>query len=520
MSFWLFSLSVFLILSSPSHADEEKVDDASRHYILGENISAIAEFEQTLKKNPNDPVAESLLVISLGEEALQLYEENSYEEAGRYLSRLLQIVPDDPEMTDLFEKTQRFLAIEKSGEASGSEESRKTLERLIHAAWQDYQRLNKDDTDLRFSYVKGLLLMVGPSGLKVEEPLKEYFELLSQQEVMRGAIDPSLSLTEQAQECLNQGKSRLALELCRKALKEDPKDKETLKLSEKTNREVTQKKENAVQQARVLVQQEQLGFALIAWEQVLELDPVDPEATKAVLSLHRTLNSKRDEGIQAYVEGKYEKSVRAMEELLRWDSQNIEAERYLDKAKLKLRDRTLDAQKETLSSYLKEAKKLFDRGIYVAAIHQWQRVLGIDPKNKTALDGIQKAKNSLVQDGLNQRARGELARAIETWKMALIMDPDNQRVKKLIASAQKSRGASSSKGEVVLDLNKMALIEKLLTEGVVLYRENKLKEAMVRWNQVLRIDPHHFKAQRYIERAEEKLKTLKEIRQQGKKKRE
>ena len=58
------------------------------------------------------------------------------------------------------------------------------------------------------------------------------------------------------------------------------------------------------------------------------------------------------------------------------------------------------------------------------------------------------------------------------------------------------------------DLDKVAYdaIEEYLANGKNLYRQDKFQEAVDAWHKALELDPDNVRAQRYIERARERLK--------------
>jgi tetratricopeptide (TPR) repeat protein len=53
------------------------------------------------------------------------------------------------------------------------------------------------------------------------------------------------------------------------------------------------------------------------------------------------------------------------------------------------------------------------------------------------------------------------------------------------------------------------LMDKFYKEGLQFYRQQKLREAIEKWNAVLEIDPHHRKAQEYTQKSKKLLEALK-----------
>ncbi|MCK5534037.1 tetratricopeptide repeat protein, partial [bacterium] len=81
---------------------------------------------------------------------------------------------------------------------------------------------------------------------------------------------------------------------------------------------------------------------------------------------------------------------------------------------------------------------------------------------------------------------GKYLEAIILWEKALRLTPQHQKIKNIC-------------------------LEAYLAQGIIYYRENKLKEAEKIWKKALIIQPGHKKAAKYLKRAETKIKTLKEL---------
>jgi len=156
-------------------------------------------------------------------------------------------------------------------------------------------------------------------------------------------------------------------------------------------------------------------------------------------------------------------------------------------------NKSISAQSDSLNSqnipsakideYLTTGKNLYRQDKYNEAIETWQKVLALDPQNNQALRYIERAQEKIKE--VQETKMGQQETAPSEKSTANTTTPETQ--------------APSSTN-----------IDELLNEGKNLYRLEKYNEAVNVWKKVLTIDTQNSQAQRYIERAEEKLKELKQ----------
>lgn len=75
----------------------------------------------------------------------------------------------------------------------------------------------------------------------------------------------------------------------------------------------------------------------------------------------------------------------------------------------------------------------------------------------------------------------------------------------------KIKGGSGNADPYVTKARAMlrGLVDKLYKEGLQFYRQQRLQEAIAKWNTVLEIDPQHRKAQEYIQKSKKLLEAIK-----------
>ena len=134
-----------------------------------------------------------------------------------------------------------------------------------------------------------------------------------------------------------------------------------------------------------------------------------------------------------------------------------------------------------------EAREAFDKKDLTVALADVDRLLASNPRHTDALD-LKKA--ILYEQGKEQLDAANYAASYESFTQLARIAPDYQD------------------GATLLRQARTRLVQHHYAEGLQLYRNEKLEEAIAQWRTVLQLDPRHPNAQRNIEQAERILKTL------------
>jgi tetratricopeptide (TPR) repeat protein len=140
---------------------------------------------------------------------------------------------------------------------------------------------------------------------------------------------------------------------------------------------------------------------------------------------------------------------------------------------------------------LLEARESFDMGDLVAALGDVDRFLASDPRSREGLD-LKKAV--LYRQGKNQLAQRKFGDSYRTLTQLAKLQPEYEDSASLLRQAR------------------TRLVDQHYSDGIRLYREEKLMEAIAEWRVVLELDPEHAGAKRSIEQAERLLRGLEERR--------
>jgi tetratricopeptide (TPR) repeat protein len=144
-----------------------------------------------------------------------------------------------------------------------------------------------------------------------------------------------------------------------------------------------------------------------------------------------------------------------------------------------------------VSPLLLEAQEAFDRRDYVTTLADVDKLLATSPSNQEAL-GLK--KQALYGQGKAQLEAKNYEASHRSLTQLAKLAPNHENIAALNAQV---RGR---------------LIEQRYSQGIRLFREEKLQEAILAWRGVLELDPNHVNARKNIEQSERLLKGLEERR--------
>ena len=282
----------------------------------------------------------------------------------------------------------------------------------------------------------------------------------------------------------------------------DPKNRQAKDYLDKVNEQVDKGFNLDMKQARSAIKAKKLEDAAEALERALALKPDDPDAvalkdqTHANTSklLKRTLSAAE----AAFKAKDYESAEADWTRALSFKEGKAKAQLALDKLH-KLTNGQVSAQLKKAGTALR-AKK------YVDARNDFKAALAVDHNNADATNGLAQV-NTLISDkvkdmlakGHKAMDGGDKTAAKGKFEAVLKLDTNNADANAMIT---KMTGAES-KTKVNADK-----VKTLYYQGVDLYVNNKIKEAITTWQQLLVLDPSNNDAKKNIERAEAKMKAL------------
>ncbi|MBI4011623.1 MAG: LysM peptidoglycan-binding domain-containing protein [Candidatus Rokubacteria bacterium] len=149
------------------------------------------------------------------------------------------------------------------------------------------------------------------------------------------------------------------------------------------------------------------------------------------------------------------------------------------------------AEPPEVNPLLAEARDALDRGDYLVALADVERLLGGSPQHPEGLD-LKKA--ILYGLGKAQLEQQKYAESYQTLDQLARLAPGYQDAPALLRQVRDR------------------LVQQHYSEGLRLYREEKIEEAIAEWRATLELDPQHANARRSLEQAERLLRALEQRR--------
>jgi tetratricopeptide (TPR) repeat protein len=144
-----------------------------------------------------------------------------------------------------------------------------------------------------------------------------------------------------------------------------------------------------------------------------------------------------------------------------------------------------------MNPLLAESREALERGDFAVALADVELVLGSNPQSSEALE-LKKA--ILYSLGRTQLEQGKLRESYQTLTQLTRLVPSYQDAPAMLRQARER------------------LVQQYYNQGLRLYREEKLEEAIAAWRAALELDPEHANARRNLEQAERVLRGLEQRR--------
>lgn len=219
-----------------------------------------------------------------------------------------------------------------------------------------------------------------------------------------------------------------------------------------------------------------------------------------------------DQGILSFLKTAYEKELRLLVRKNRFS----EAKSRLEEALIHfpgdsgliaivagvksttIKEETPVDKKTQIKSLADKAKRLRKEGDLEGALQAWEDVLDVQPGYPGAETEVASIRNELsIQMFLNKAAgfkkKGKYDKAVEEWNKVLGIDSRNREAREGIAEVE------------------ARVVDTYYRQGLVHYKNQRLKQAIEQWEKLLAIEPDHKKAKIYINKARRMLKKLEEI---------
>jgi tetratricopeptide (TPR) repeat protein len=290
-----------------------------------------------------------------------------------------------------------------------------------------------------------------------------------------------------------------------RVLELDPKNKTAHEYLDKTQTAIDKNFSTEMAKAKKALKAKKAEDAAEALEKALAMKPDDEEA--------KTLHSKTNFNIGKLVDRYLHKGDA---DFKRGDYEGAEREwkhaESFTKGKEKARVKLAKLAKLTtteVAKAMKKAKAAEKSKNLVGMRNAYRAILAVSPGNVDAKNGLTKVNSQIsdkvkksVDKGRSLFEGGDKKGARTQFEAALKLDPTNSDANDYITRITGSQSNAKVNSERV---------KQLYYQGVDLYVNNKIKEAIKTWEELLALDPNHQDAAKNIQRAKAKLKALENL---------
>ncbi len=226
---------------------------------------------------------------------------------------------------------------------------------------------------------------------------------------------------------------------------------------------------------------------------------IELSRTAIALSMKETeeIKLKIEKAYKYFTSKQYDKALKICNNILKESPNNKEAE--------KLKDNISKRRKEIVSSLIKSAVTLAQKGNYSAALNKLYKAkkYGIMLEEiNTKINQYKKSNKTNIDVTLN---KGITAYNQKNYKSASIyfntvlkIEPNNSKAKEYLNKISKKNVKKYSKKE----------IENMYFKGLMAYTNENYTLAISYWEKVLEMDPKHVKARNNLKRATAKLNAI------------
>ncbi len=447
-------------------------------------------------------------VLEKQQEAQRLYEEGEYEEALKKYEAILEEV--DEEMRVHIEEDMAVIqeALEEEEEAR----------RLLDSA----ERYEEEG-----DYARALSLYEELQALQPDEEWEEKVEELSEviEELEREEREEELEeeeryaeLMESARNYEEDGAWEDALDKYIQAQQIKPEADEVRDgivraREEIEEKELTERLEDALSDARQAFEDEDYEGALNYVESALEVDPENEEALelKEEISLHQEVSDLLQQGYEALEVENIEGAKDIGKELTELDPQNPDVKSFLIDVKEKEEALEIEDEHEELQRLLSRARQAYEDGLYEQSKNYAEQAASIDPDDAEVVSLLEKVEGVDAEERIAELKKqvvifekaGDYERALEKTEEILEIDPQEPEATAWVEVFEQRIEQLEKEKQEIADRMLEENISELMDEAKEAFEEGEIGTAREKWEQVLTMKPTHKDAQAYLDNTEE-----------------
>lgn len=339
----------------------------------------------------------------------------------------------------------------------------------------------------------------------------------------------------QAMELFKNGNLKEAIDLWNKVLKLDKTDDVTEKYVQEATLALKVQKEEHFKAAENCIKSNKWNNAISELESVLNLEINNKKASDSILNLKTQLIEAYNAGNVYFEDKQYIKSIEKLQWILERYPKYQDCEAFIEKIQNELKKG--QNEQGLIDKYYAEAGEEYKKSNLQGCVEKINKILSMDPKNEKALAFLGSIVDENFKAGLKYYGQNQFENAIAEWKKVLSIDPSNEKARFYVNEAEQQLQDKITKyfkagidnynaGEYLKaienwnialasdplhkEMNEY-LVKALVSQGILFYRQEKLKEAVDYWEKAAKLNPNEEKITLYIKRAKNKSKMLEEL---------
>lgn len=414
------------------------------------------------------------------------FENRDYDLALDTLNRVLRAEPNNVQAAEL--KKKCLAEIEK-------EKDRRKIMTLFSEGAREFRRRNYDGAVTKWTQVLNLQTQSTDFDSRV---IQEYIERAKVLKREAGNI-----ALQEGDKFFAAKQYKKAKERYTEALQRSPNSNEIrLKLT-RVDQIISQEIRNSFKQGETHFNEGRYDEAIKAYKRILDYEQEGSElANTAKDELQRSEDAlkARQKGDEFFSQKNYAEAIAQFEYIIAINRKDAYAMERRREAMVEL---SRQAQK-----IKRDAITLLEQKNYARAITLLGIVVRADPDDREAKAKLEQAKQE-AQIALEQNYNmGIRAFNAQNWKVSVdafnvvrAIDPNYKETNKFYRRALDNYNRIQAQSSA----QRQGELQGLFYQGITLYRQNKLREAIAVWNRILAVDPGNERARQYIQRARFRL---------------
>jgi tetratricopeptide (TPR) repeat protein len=258
------------------------------------------------------------------------------------------------------------------------------------------------------------------------------------------------------------------------------------------------KVEEYFERGQLLVMKDRFRDAIQMFQAALAINPNHDSSQIALAAtkekLHTLVDTTFETGRRYWNQRQYRQARAMFQRVLDIDSTVQPAREALAQ---------IDSERTVVVDSLLHAGETATRqSLFETAQRTIEKAITIDPGNSSALRRLSSLKEKLtlrelIEEGKNQLVRGETHEALSAFRIVLEKNPGNDEAKKYVAQCLASLRST---------------VDTLYQKGQRAYSNEEYETAIDLFTRVISIDPDHKSAQEYLQRSNDRLKALEQLR--------